>query len=73
MSLREHFLEICEEEGPRYIDKGLLECMKSYLEQDAWLIMKSLYRAHDVIENVQRSRGEFEVEEYFWLQNSPKS
>ena len=72
-SLRKNFLEICEEEGPGYIDKGLLECMKSYLEKDAWLIMKNLYLAHDVIEKVQISRGEFEVEEYFWLKNSPES
>ena len=71
-SLRKYFLEICDEEGPEYIDKGLLECMKNYSEQDAWLIMKTLYRASDVIETAQRSRGEYELEEYFWLKNSPE-
>ena len=67
--LRQKFFEICEKEGPEFIDRRLLDFMRGkFLTDDAWKIMKSLYRAQDVMLRIMAQ----EESDTSWLLDFPE-
>ena len=63
--MRQKFLDN-QFDKQRYIEPELLELIKSYSDDDAWLIMRSLYVAHS---KLQGALNGMEWTQTGWLDN----